>query len=255
MIDIHCHLIPGVDDGPENEEMVLSMGREAMKEGITHIVATPHHRNRAWDNPKASVVKNVELINELFAIENINVIVLPGQEPRIFGEMALPESEEELVTVNETGSYILVEFPTQNVPRYAEQLFFDLQVKGITPIIVHPERNQEIFDHPEVLYNLVKNGALSQITAASLIGKNGKKVKKLTMQMVEHGLTHVLASDSHNTTKRPFYMREAYLELEKSFGGETVYLFQENAELIVDGKMVNREEPNRIREKKFLGIF
>ncbi|RYM05486.1 tyrosine protein phosphatase [Sporolactobacillus sp. THM7-7] len=255
MIDIHCHILPGIDDGAENEQVSLSMAKKAVAEGITQIVATPHHRNRHWDNPRFSVLNMVKTLNQLFAQNQIGLKVLPGQEVRIFGEMAEQGAEAELVTVNETGKYILVEFPTHHVPRYAEQLFYDLQVKGITPVIVHPERNQEIFEHPDILYGFVTDGVLSQVTAASLIGKSGKKVKKRTLQFVENNLAHFIASDAHNVTARPFYMQKAFQEMKKTFGRELANTFKDNAALLVQGEVVNREEPVQIKEKKFLGIF
>ncbi|MDD9148833.1 tyrosine protein phosphatase [Sporolactobacillus sp. CQH2019] len=255
MIDIHCHILPGVDDGAKNENVSLAMAKQAVSEGITQIVATPHHRNRHWDNPRYSVLKKVNDLNHLFVQHQINLTVLPGQETRIFGEMADSSVEEELVTVNDNGKYILIEFPSQHVPRYAKQLFYDLQVKGITPIIVHPERNQEIFEHPEILYSFITDGALSQVTAASLIGKNGKKVKKRTFQFIENNLTHLVASDAHNVTERPFYIQKALIVLKKEFGSEVLQLFKENSALLVNGDLVQREEPSEIKDRKFWGIF
>lgn len=255
MIDIHCHILPGVDDGAENEQITLAMARQAVSEGITQIVATPHHRNRHWDTPRPSVLQRVASVNELLKQNQIELTVLPGQEPRIFGEMADSDAEFELVTVNDNKKYILVEFPTHHVPRYAQQLFFDLQVKGITPVIVHPERNQEIFDHPEILYSFITDGALSQVTAASLIGVNGKKVKKRSIQFIENNLAHFIASDAHNVSKRPFLLKKAFQELEKEFGQELSDLFKENAEILIQGNPINKDEPIEIREKKFLGLF
>jgi protein-tyrosine phosphatase len=255
MIDIHCHILPGIDDGAHDENVSLAMARQAIKEGITQIVATPHHRNRSWDNPRPSVLKRVRAINQLFQDHQIGLTVLPGQEPRIFGEMAEPSADDELVTVNDNRKYVLVEFPTHHVPRYAQQLFFDLQVKGITPVIVHPERNVEIVDHPEILFHFVNDGALSQVTAASLIGKNGKKAKKRTLQFIDHNLSHFVASDAHNVAARPFFMQAAFLQLKKQFGRELANAFRANAELLIKGELINGNEPSEIKEKKFFGIF
>lgn len=255
MIDIHSHILPGIDDGAGNEQISMAMARQAVSEGITQIVATPHHRNRSWDNPKPSVLKRVKALNQLFETEQIALTVLPGQEPRIFGEMADTEADQELVTINNNGKYLLVEFPTPHVPRYAQQLFYDLQVKGVTPVIVHPERNQEIFDHPAILYEFINNGVLSQVTAASLIGQNGKKTQKKTQQFIENNLTHFVASDAHNVTTRPFYMQKAFLVLKKEFGRELANQFKENAELLIHGDLINHEPPIEIKEKKFLGLF
>ncbi|TCP24927.1 protein-tyrosine phosphatase [Scopulibacillus darangshiensis] len=255
MIDIHCHILPGLDDGPQHEQEALAMGRAADKEGITHIVATPHHRTSKYDNSKDTILAYVNLLNKLFEREQIGVKILPGQETRIYGEMVEGVKQGELLTQNQTGSYLFVEFPAGHVPRYAEQLFYDFQVAGVTPVIVHPERNSDIARNPDILYNLVKNGALAQITAASLTGVMGKKIKKFTQQIVEHNLTHFIASDAHNTTTRPFKLREGYNELCDRFGVGVEFVFKENAELLIEGRMVNRDVPERIKEKRFFGVF
>jgi protein-tyrosine phosphatase len=255
LIDIHCHILPGIDDGAQDEQVSLNMAKQAVAEGITQIVATPHHRNRHWHNPKSEILTRVQSINQLFEHNQIGLRVLPGQEPRIFGEMATEDASQELVTVNNNKKYILIEFPTHHVPRYAQQLFFDLQVKGVIPVIVHPERNEEIIRHPNMLYQFIADGALSQVTAASLIGKNGRSAKKLTLQFIENNLAQFVASDAHNVSARPFYMQEAFLDLKKHFGRDLANLFRENAELLINGELVNREEPVEIKEKKFLGIF
>lgn len=256
MIDIHCHILPGVDDGSENDQMSLAMAKQAIAEGITQIVATPHHRNRTWDNPKFSIERKVARLNALFSENHVPLDVLPGQEPRIFGEMAEGKIlHEELMSVNNTLRYMLVEFPTHHLPHYAQQLFYELQVKGVTPIIVHPERNEPIIAHPEFLYEFIVNGALSQITAASLIGKNGKKIQKLSMQFLENNLTHFIASDAHNLTARPFYMKEAFRLVKKSFGYQFENQLIENADQIIRGERIDCEPPAPIREKKFLGLF
>lgn len=256
MIDIHCHILPTVDDGSEDDQMSLAMAKQAATEGITQIVATPHHRNRTWDNPKFSIERKVARLNTLFSENHVPLDALPGQEPRIFGEMAEEKIlHEELMSVNNTLRYMLVEFPTHHLPHYAQQLFYDLQVKGVTPIIVHPERNESIVAHPELLYKFIVNGALSQITAASLVGKNGKKTQKLSMQLLENNLTHFIASDAHNLTARPFYMKEAFKLVKKSFGHKLENQLMENADRIIRGERIDCEPPCAIKERKFLGLF
>lgn len=255
MIDLHCHILPGVDDGVKTEQDAIEMARVAAAEGITHIVATPHHRAHGFDNPKEAVKTLVDILNQLFKEEQVTVTVLPGQEARVYGEMIEGLEAGELLTMNDTGRYLFVEFPTNSVPRYTERLFFDLQMKGVIPVIVHPERNQEIYDNPNALYHLVKDGALSQVTAASLTGGFGNRIKKLSFDLIEHNLAHFIASDAHNTTTRAFHLREAYGEIERQFGTDRQFYFLENAELLIDGQNVYCDEPQPIKEKKFLGLF
>lgn len=255
MIDIHCHILPGVDDGAKDRELALEMARKAVSEGITTIYATPHHRNGSFENTKSSILLEVAELNVSLEAAKVPLNILPGQESRIFGEMVEAYTDDELLSLNDERKYILVEFPSNHVPRYTNKLFFDLQQQGVTPIVVHPERNAEIIENSEILYKLVKGGALTQVTAASVTGHFGKKIQKFSLDLINHNLTHFLASDAHNTTNRTFLLREAYEFVEKECGSFYRYYLQENPELLVKNQYVSVEPPERIKRKKFLGIF
>jgi protein-tyrosine phosphatase len=254
MIDLHSHILPNVDDGARDLSESVNMAKVAVEQGITTIVATPHHLNNRYENPKQTIIDRVRELNNLLQEEKIDLNVLPGQETRIYGEMVEGYEIGEILPINHT-QYVLVEFSSTHVPRYTEKLFYDLQTKGLIPVIVHPERNQEIIERPELLYSLVEKGALTQVTAASLCGDFGKKIKKFTLQLVENNLTHFIASDAHNTSNRTFKMREAFDTIQAKYGNDMVYLFQENAELVIEGSHIYKEVPERIKKKKFFNIF
>jgi protein-tyrosine phosphatase len=254
MIDLHCHILPGVDDGAQSLSDSLNMARKAVEQGIHTIVATPHHLNNSYENPKRQILDRVEELNQLLLKENIDVKILPGQEVRVHGEMLEGYVAGEILPVNHTP-YVLVEFPSNHVPRYTEKLFYELQMNGLIPVIVHPERNREIIERSDLLYQLVKKGALTQITAGSVCGDFGKKIKNFSLQLIENNLTHFIASDAHNITNRSFKMSEAFDLLEKKFGIELIYMFEENAALVVDGKHVYKEDPERIKRKKLFNLF
>ncbi|MBT2694457.1 CpsB/CapC family capsule biosynthesis tyrosine phosphatase [Bacillus sp. ISL-55] len=254
MIDIHCHILPGIDDGAQSMEDTIKMARAAVDEGIHTIIATPHHKNSKYDNPKELIIPKVEEVNQALTSEGIDLKILPGQEVRLYGEVIEGIENNEILSLNHT-QYVFVEFPSNHVPRYAETLLFDLQLKEITPIIVHPERNQEIIERPEVLYNLVKKGALTQVTASSVSGHFGKKIRNFSFQLIEANLTHFIASDAHNVGSRGFKMAETMDIIQSKYGIDLVYFFQENAELLVQGNHVYQDTPEPIKKKKFLGIF
>lgn len=254
MIDIHCHILPGIDDGASTITSSLAMAQEAAAQGIHTIIATPHHQNGKYNNTKKDIITYTNELNEQLQQENIPVTILPGQETRINGDMIADIEKDELASLNDT-KYLFVEFPSGQVPRYSKQMLFNIQVAGYTPIIVHPERNSTIIEHPSMLYEFVRKGALTQVTAASLAGKFSKNIQKFSHQLVESNLTHFLASDAHNTTTRGFVMNEAFHELREQHGNEAFYTFLENSQLLVDGLNVNRDEPEMIKKKKFLGLF
>lgn len=141
MIDIHCHILPGVDDGAQTFEDSILMAKEAASQGIDIIVATPHHHNGRYINEKENIIELVDKLNERLLEERIPITILPGQESRIYGEVLEDYLTNKVLTLNNTHKYILIEFPSNQIPRFTEQLFFDVQANGLTPVIVHPERN------------------------------------------------------------------------------------------------------------------
>lgn len=254
MIDIHCHILPGIDDGAQTLADSLAMAKAAVHDGITRIVATPHHQTSRYYNPKNTIDEKVDTLNAALQKEGISLEILTGQEVRLFGEWELEYENDLLATVN-CKNYMLVEFPSNHVPSYAERLFYEMQTKGLTPVIVHPERNSQIVEQPDKLYSLIEKGAISQVTASSVIGDLGKKLQKFCFQLIESNLTHCVATDAHNTTTRPFNLSQAYEVIEKEYGIETVYMFQENSESIIGGQMIYREDPQPVKRKKILGLF
>lgn len=255
MIDIHCHILPGIDDGAKHTEESVEMAKVAVSEGIHTIVATPHHWNGSYNNTRDEIIEAVQALNDRLQEEDIPLTILPGQETRINGDMVHGLETGELLPLNETSGYLFVELPSNHVPRYTKQLLFDLQVQGIKPIIVHPERNKEIMENPDLLFEIVRDGTLTQLTAGSVAGKFGKKIKKLSMQLIEANLTHFIASDAHNTKTRTFAMQEAFSTIKDEFGTSLMYWFMENAQYVINGEVVVGDVPEKVRTKKFLGLF
>ncbi|QAS53442.1 tyrosine-protein phosphatase [Halobacillus litoralis] len=256
MIDIHSHILPGIDDGAQTIEDSIVMARAAVEDGIHTIIATPHHQNGRYINGKQEILPLVEDLNNHLENHNIPLTVLPGQESRIHGEMIEGLHENEVLTLNANeNGYVFVEFPSNHVPRYAKQMLFDIQVDGYQPIIVHPERNTQLIQESNLLLEMVEKGTYTQVTAASVTGRFGKKIKKFTHQLIESNLTHLIASDAHNTTSRGFCLSEAFEEVDKEFGPEIVDLFLENSEAVVSGAALISDQPQPIKRKKLLGIF
>lgn len=255
LIDIHCHILPGIDDGAADFTESLLMAQKAQEEGIKKIIATPHHQNGKYNNFKEDIIQKASELNDYLKSEQVKLEILPGQETRIYGEMVEDFDKGEILTLANISSYVFIELPSGHVPRYTEQLLFDLQMKGLTPVIVHPERNSELIEQPDKLYKMVKNGAATQITAASFVGYFGKKIQKFTADLIEANLTHFLASDAHNTTNRTFKMEEALETVKQQYGTDLLFMLLDNAEAIVEGQDIFREIPERVKKKKFFGLF
>ena len=255
MIDLHCHILPGIDDGAKDIEDSLAMARMAVAEGVTHILATPHYKNGRWTNEKDVINKQVEILQQELDSRAIPLTIFPGQEVRIVGELIEDISENKIQFIDEGSQFLLIEFPTATIPAFTDSLFFELQKTGITPIIVHPERNHAILTDPNELLSLIEKGALAQLTAGSYVGSFGKKIQKFSKQLIEADLVHFIASDAHNTTSRSFYMKEAYQQLEKEFSLKKAENFQQVTKDIINGELIIPNAPKKIKQPKFLGLF
>lgn len=255
MFDLHCHILHGVDDGAKTLQDSIDMAKMAVEEGITHVLATPHHMNRDWINEKKKVTTLVNDLQLELDKRNIPLIIFPGQEVRIYGDLISDFKNDKILFTDEDEQYLLIEFPTRNIPSYTERLFYNLEAEGITPIIVHPERNREILENPNKLKKLIDKGALAQLTAASYVGEFGKSIQKLSLQLVESNLVHFIASDAHNISNRKFHMAEAYEKLENDFGRKTVKRFEETTKNLLNGDNVFSLETISVKNKKFFGLF
>ncbi|WNS74829.1 CpsB/CapC family capsule biosynthesis tyrosine phosphatase [Bacillus sp. DTU_2020_1000418_1_SI_GHA_SEK_038] len=254
MIDIHCHILPGVDDGAKEYIESIGMAKHAASKGIRTIFATPHHKN-GWHNNKAKgILARVNKLNKKLKRRKIPIEILPGQEPRIYGELVEDYKAGKILTLNNQHKYLLIELPDSHVPAYAGELLFNLQLEGITPIIVHPERNVQIRKNPDILYRFVMNGSATQITASSLLGEKGRTFKRFSKQLIKHHLTHFIASDSHRLSRNAFKLPEAYEFINREFGKDYVHIFQENARSILNGNEIIRENPSEIKTRRWFGF-
>ncbi|MEH7502845.1 CpsB/CapC family capsule biosynthesis tyrosine phosphatase [Neobacillus drentensis] len=253
MVDLHCHILPFVDDGPKEIHDCLEMAKTAADAGIIHLFATPHHLNGQYNNSKSVILESVLECNMHLQREKIPITVHPGQELMIHREIFISLENDELLTLDDKGKFLLLELPSWEVPNYTQDVVYELLLKGIIPIIVHPERNKGFIEDQNQLFELVQEGALTQLTAGSIIGHFGKKVKSFSEKIIKHNLAHFIATDAHNIGSRGFCLHEAYETITKTFGINQTFYFRENAELLLSGQQIFIERPVPIR--KFLGIF
>lgn len=213
MIDIHCHILPGVDDGAAEFEDSLEMARIAANDGIEKIVATPHIRDDQYT--KKSITRRTDKLNRMLGHHGISVDIFPGAEI----SSLIPASAVKAYTINHTP-YALIEFPGNHVPLNADEILFQLLINGFKPIIAHPERNLGILRDPEKLFRLLNADIYIQITAGSLTGMFGREVRKLSVHLLKKGLVHVMASDAHSPLYRRPILSKALAYAEKLIGRE-----------------------------------
>lgn len=200
MIDLHCHILPGLDDGAQTLEESLEMARVAAMDGIHTVVATPHADRWGAEPDQADLESRVAQLQESLDAEGIPVRIVPGLENHLTPELL----SGGIVPINHS-SYVLVELPFEELPPYAESALFELQLQGYLPILAHPERNTVLRSDHDALRRLVERGILVQLTAASLLGVFGKKTKEASEAYLKQGLAHVLSTDSHSSAggRRP----------------------------------------------------
>ncbi|MDI4650313.1 tyrosine-protein phosphatase [Cohnella hashimotonis] len=232
MIDIHSHILPGLDDGAQDWEDALALARAAAAEGIETIIATPHHANGEYDNLGPNIVAAVEAMNERLMAEGIGLTVRAGQEIRVHDDLLDAWARGDLLTLAGTR-YILIELPTSRIPRGLSELLHELKLLNLSPIIAHPERNAEIVSHPERLAELVAAGAYGQVTTHSLLGAFGKRIEQASWQLCREGLIHLVSSDAHHVTKRGFLLQESYCKINRLLGVNFELFFRKNAESVL----------------------
>lgn len=250
MVDLHCHLLPGIDDGSKSMKISLRLAREATENGVTHALLTPHHMNGRYVNHKQDVIQRTKEFQKQINAHNIPLTVFPGQEVRINGQLSEVLDKDDILFADTAGKYIMLEFPDDDVPHYTNQMIFDLQQRGIIPVIVHPERNTKIMAEPDLIYQLLEKGCLSQITASSYVGTFGKKVENFSRQLIEAGQGYVFASDAHDLPGRKYEMRQAFEKLRYEFGKTITNQYQQNARLIINGENVPLNDLHAIKKKK-----
>jgi protein-tyrosine phosphatase len=196
VIDLHTHVLPGIDDGARSLDDSRALGLDAAAEGISVLVAPPHVRE---DYPTTAEMMEeaVADVRADFADQRIPVEVVHGAEVDLSLLWAIPPVELRRLTIAQTGRYLLLEFPYRRWPLALETSVKRLVALGVTPVLAHPERNPEVQDRPDRVRGLVEDGALVQVTAASLDGARDRAAQAAALRLLELGLVHVLASDSH----------------------------------------------------------
>jgi protein-tyrosine phosphatase len=209
MVDIHHHLLPGLDDGAKDIETSVAMAKLAVDDGITHVVCSPHANNHFTFDPAVNVEKTRELRARL-AEENIPLTLGSGCDFHLnFDNLKQAQADPARFSINGMG-YLLVEVADYSLPPALTETFFELQLAGLTPILTHPERNPTLQNEPGRIRDWLRGGVLIQVTADSLTGHKGRRAERMAHELLEKRWVHFLATDAHNTTSRPPRMREAH---------------------------------------------
>jgi protein-tyrosine phosphatase len=233
VIDIHCHILPGIDDGPSDIKESVEMAKIAALDGITKIVATPHIKDTL--HPKSAIAKIIKVLNDNLDKTGIPIEIIQGADVNAMLDPSLLDG----YTINDTG-YILIEFPHSYLPKNSKDILFKMMIKGYNPIITHPERNLSVIKNPKLLFELLDTGLLVQITADSLTGYFGMDVKECAVYILEKGAVSFIASDAHSITERRPVLSEGLKVAEKIVGkGKAASMVTSNPMAVITGNPLN----------------
>jgi protein-tyrosine phosphatase len=223
MIDIHHHLLWGTDDGASNLETSVAMAKAAASDGISHIVCSPHANGTYAYEPRVIAEKIAEL-QRLLDRDAIPVKLGRGCDFHMsYDNVQEAKLDPAKFSINGSG-YLLVEIPDYGISPGLTEIFYQLQIAGLIPILTHPERNPTLqADRPRMM-DWLRGGVLIQVTAGSVVGRMGKHAERMAHDLLANRWVHFLATDAHNTTSRPPKMREAFDVVAKKYGPDYAHL-------------------------------
>ena len=233
MIDIHCHPLPGIDDGAKSFDIAVAMCQMAANDGTTHLVATPHCNYRYPFDVEANRTKLKELQSAV------------GESPKLLLGCDFHLSYDNIRKLAEHGSefsinntrYLLVEFADYFIPEQMDNVFYEIEMAGYALILTHPERNSVIQRKPELLYHWVTRGCLVQATAMSYMGGFGSRAQGLSEEWLDRNLVHFFASDGHDLTHRPPVLSSCYKKIASVRGKEVAdLLLESNPSAVINGE-------------------
>lgn len=233
MVDIHCHILPGLDDGSDSMETSLKMAEMAIADGITHVIATPHADSEYDFNPGLIQSRREEIQSHL----GDRLCILTGCDFHLsFENLRALRTDLRRFSLNQ-GDYLLVEFGNFAIPASMDQTLHELKLKGLHPIITHPERNPLIRSQWDRLWGWMNQGCYVQVTAQSITGGFGRRAQQAVDLLLETNAVHFIASDAHNVTTRPLRLKPVYDALVKTEGEQRARaLLEENPRAALENR-------------------
>lgn len=253
MIDIHSHILPGIDDGSKDMEMSLKMLKLAEAKGTKTIVATPHYIWGRYENHYAEAFALYEELKLAAKASGINIEILLGQEVMLDKYSLKLCKEKKLRGIN--GSrYMLIEFPMDKLPKDAMDLIYELRLLDIKPIIAHPERYKYIYETPTTINNFIEEGCAFQINTGSLQGLFGKSVHRTAKLLVKEGLANFIASDAHSINGRCPGLLDGFKEV-AAIDKEIEKRISRNLELLILDKDIEMNMEKIGKKKSIFDLF
>ena len=235
MIDLHCHILPGLDDGPVDIEGSGAMARLAVADGTSTIVATPHVGTSSWDPPSEVILDAASRLRQRLQDDGIKLELLAGSELAATADLERLVDAGQIVPLGENGRFLLIELPFVGHLGNTERQLFQLEIAGYKILLAHPERSMACLGDPDLLPKLHDRGYWVQINVGSLVGGEGRRVRNACVRWLRQGLVDIIASDGHDSARRKPVLSPARRTVLK-IGGEELWeqLTVENPARVLD---------------------
>ncbi|NQY62881.1 MAG: capsular biosynthesis protein [Alteromonadaceae bacterium] len=222
MIDLHCHILPGIDDGAKELDDSLALINAAISNGITHMLCTPHIQLGRFDNTLDTILTAFELVQQQVIAQALKIHLAFAAEVRLCPEIMILAKQAKLPFIGKwQGKHVLLlELPHSHIPPGTEQLIKWLHKNDIIPMIAHPERNRDILADYSKLKMLIRMDCLFQLTASSVVGDFGEGPQQVAEKMLSDDLVNIIATDAHNLKRRPPKLAEGKMAAVKIVGEE-----------------------------------
>lgn len=255
MIDIHCHILPGLDDGPKHLHETFEMCRMALEDGVTGIVATPHLFNGIFPTTRAAILDIFKQAQEALHAEGLPLKLYVGADLHLIPDLTENIRTHQALTLN-FSRYYLLELPSRVLPPNWQAVVESLITEGYVPIITHPERNPVILRHEEVLLDFIRRGGLCQVTAMSITGGFGREVESLSRRLLEAGAVHFIASDAHSAGWRNPELAAAVETAVKIVGEQAARrLVQEHPETVIANGLLESADVQTLPKRRRFWLF
>ena len=237
-VDIHCHLLPGIDDGASDLQESLAMAQMSLDQGVDTIVVTPHQCGAFAHNSGDDIRQRTAELQEHLDTAGLPLRVLPGADVRIEDDLVEQLSSGNVLSLGDHGCHVLLELPHE-IYFPLEPVLEGLRRLGMVGILSHPERNGGLLQRPTLINELIKSGCLMQVTAGSFLGAFGKASQAMAEQMAREGAIHFVSTDAHGPKSRRPRMRDAYQVVEKIVGPKAATLWcREFPKAVAEGRDV-----------------
>lgn len=240
MFDTHSHILYGMDDGSKCLSQSLGFAKQALKQGVQTLFATPHCYDGVYNCTKADILEACRQFSHDLSVAGLPLVVLPGAEIRVNHDLIEVFDNGDLLTLNNAGAYLLIELPLMFIESAVSMMIRKLRERGITPIIAHAERNPVILNRPDLAEEFIYHGAKIQVTASSVTGDFGREVMKLSRIMCEKDQVFCLGSDIH--PGRKYRMKNAGKRLRKWIGDNATQLILKNNPACIAARKIDSDD-------------